>query len=187
MRPAVFDMDGTLIDSMPGLTVLAVDNIVKYFGLRRSLAEYEYQRTVGRPYLEQLQYLFPDAPETVKLAEYEYAKNKRQITLEAPVLPFVRGILREIVASECPVGIISSTDRALMIEVVEKHFPNMFDWLGGYEPGQRKPDQVQTFMQSFEIKRSDKAWYFGDSDEDLRIAGTFDMQFVKVQGCLTFR
>lgn len=187
MKAAIFDMDGTLIDSMPGLTDLAVKNMTRFFGVRDSIAREHYLKTVGIPYQEQLEKMFPNAPELVCLAASAYAKEKRQITLDAPVFPIMRAIVKGMQEMGAITGLVSSTDHELCGEVIRKHFSAMFQWAGGLGPHGRKPEQVLYFMQVHNLNRSDRIFYYGDSAEDHRIANTYDMEFVKVEGCLTFR
>lgn len=75
IKMIVFDLDGTLVDSMTGFADVAQEVIAKYFAVPVSKAREAYRRTSGLPFVHQLQGLFPGHPSlTVAVEEYEARK-----------------------------------------------------------------------------------------------------------------
>lgn len=183
MQVAIFDMDGTLIDSMPGLTNLAVEVIRQHFYLNAGLARHEYLKTVGRPFSEQLEVLFPgpEARPSRVVADSVYQKRKRDITLEAPVFPEVTNKLLWHHNQGHTNVLVSSTTSSLVREViVAKSISSFFDCVYGYTY-QDKEAQIYEFLAHNQPSdQSLTAVYYGDSDEDLRLAKIFGFDFVRV-------
>jgi phosphoglycolate phosphatase-like HAD superfamily hydrolase len=72
------DLDGTLIDSMPALADLATDVIEARYGTPRILARELYLATCGRPFIQQLEEIFPgDARNPDASADFEGRKPAR--------------------------------------------------------------------------------------------------------------
>lgn len=181
---AIFDMDGTLIDSMPGLTDLAVDVIYEQWGLNRGIARREYLHTVGMPFSEQLAYIFPGMRNFTSrmVAESVYIKRKRDITLEAPVLPQVMAILQKHARMHDFVVLVSSTHKSLVEEVVLKHFHGLFSHVYGWDGLAGKEAQINNFLapNGFDSRTVGFVDYYGDTDEDMRIASHIGCNFIRV-------
>jgi phosphoglycolate phosphatase-like HAD superfamily hydrolase len=58
-RVLLCDLDGTLIDSMPALTELAVEVMTERYGVPASLARELYLSTCGLPFVRQVELVFP--------------------------------------------------------------------------------------------------------------------------------
>lgn len=181
---AIFDMDGTLIDSMPGLTNLAVEVIRQYFHLNAGLARREYLRTVGVPFSEQLAAIFPgmEARPLRVVAESVYIKRKRDITLDACVIPSVLERLKHHHRVMDFTVLVSSTHKSLVEEVVLKQFNNLFSHVYGFDGTSTKEAQINQFLtiNGFDFHTLHGVDYYGDSDEDLRIARHIGCNFFRV-------
>src|SRR3990172_6908496 len=100
-------MDGTLIDSMPGLTDLAVKVICKYYSVSKKTALKDYLDTVGVPFIDQLHKIFGYDQYNYMAAD-EYYDLKTDITLEAPLIPSTKKLLSD--AKNLIIGLVSSSD-----------------------------------------------------------------------------
>lgn len=179
MDVAIFDMDGTLIDSMPGLTELAVEVMHRNFYLRKDLCRSEYLRTVGLPFSEQLAKIFPGSRPARVVATSVYERAKRDVTLAAPVFPEISKKLQWHRNKNHATVLVSSTTRSLVDEVlVAKSLMGYFTHVYGYV-GQDKESQVNEFM-AHNGEQVTTCVYYGDSDEDKRIAKIFGIDFVRV-------
>ena len=74
IRLVIFDLDGTLIESMEEYAELAADLIRQHYGWPAEKAKKEYLRTSGLPFRDQLEILFPGSPLNPKIAE-KFEKN----------------------------------------------------------------------------------------------------------------
>lgn len=181
MDVAIFDMDGTLIDSMPGLTDLAVDVIHRHFHLHPGIARHEYLRTAGRPFSEQLEAIFPghEARPSRVVAASVYEKEKREVTLAAPTFPAIVKELQRHRARNHATVLVSSTVRSLVDEVLSKRYiAGEFTHVYGYL-GQDKEAQIYEFLAHVSPTPITGV-YYGDTDEDFRISKIFGMDFMRV-------
>lgn len=74
-RVVMFDLDGTLVDSMGGFANIAAEVISREYKLTFDDARREYLRTSGIPFFQQLDLLFPGKESNSRLAE-EFENRK---------------------------------------------------------------------------------------------------------------
>lgn len=176
-------MDGTLIDSMPGLTDLAVEVIYEHFHLNKELARREYLRTAGLPFNEQLEKIFPGSRSSRVVAESVYLKRKREITLKAPSF---HEVMKKLIAHHQAgdiTALVSSTTHALVYETLVAHSVySFFTYVYGYAEGNPKEEQIQHLIDSEHWNEGPypDILYYGDTDEDLRIAKILNLKFYRV-------
>lgn len=77
IKALVFDLDGTLIDSMDSFSQNAQIVLNKYFGIDAPTAAEMYRRTSGFPFQYQLKTLFPGHP-SIEAAAAEFEQLKVQ-------------------------------------------------------------------------------------------------------------
>lgn len=171
-----FDLDGTLIDSIPSFVEAACDVITKYWPhISKEEARYMYTSTLGMPFKEQM-------------AQYSLSSNKafrewddvnRNISVNAPLFD---GVLQFMEAAEdkTHLAIISSNLTEVVNKVVNKHFPYLVDWASGCEYGS-KAQQIDRFCERYFITDL-SATYFGDTEHDRQIANDIGMRFVLIEG-----
>jgi beta-phosphoglucomutase-like phosphatase (HAD superfamily) len=91
----IFDMDGTVVDSMPALTNLAIDLMQQYLRMDRDVAEREYRRTTGLPFLAQLQDICPRAqPEALRNIAEIYTTRHYALAPSFPLAPQAERLFR---------------------------------------------------------------------------------------------
>ena len=73
----MFDLDGTLFDTMGAHADLAADVMAKHLGLSKKSARNKYLATAGVPFPKQLELIFPNAKSAQRNAcEQEYVERK---------------------------------------------------------------------------------------------------------------
>ena len=112
----VFALDGTLIDTLPAYGHMAVTLLVNFYGLEFEDAVDRYLSTVGRPFVEQLELMCPDAPNNLTaLSHFEMFK----VDYQESIVGFTDSLeaCKVLTKAEIPLGVVSSTSRAFCWQV----------------------------------------------------------------------
>lgn len=170
---AIFDFDGTLVDSAPGI-VNVMRQCVDEYKLPGTVLE-EWRVLIGVPLMRQMEIVFPESPEEYWL---EVATRYREIydakTIElCPLFPGLIKMLAALQKAEIKISIVTSKRRPL-VEVVLKHHDLMkyFDLLvGAQDVSNHKPhpESVHITLDRLNIASAD-AVVIGDSTYDLDMA-----------------
>jgi len=170
---AIFDFDGTLVDSAPGI-VDVMRQCVDEYTLPHTVLE-EWRVLIGVPLMRQMEIVFPDSPEEYWL---EVATRYREIydakTIElCPLFPGLTKMLDALQKAEIKISIATSKRRPL-VEVVLKHHDLMkyFDLLvGAQDVSNHKPhpESVHITLDRLNVAPDD-AVVIGDSTYDLDMA-----------------
>jgi phosphoserine phosphatase len=184
IRLVVFDMDGVLVDSMPALTILASLTIHRYFGIPITKARDYYLSTVGLPFCEQLDKIFPSHHPSLKsLVVKQYEESHAAVLPLLPLAPHAGRVIWECRARGIGTGLVSSTN-ASYIDQMDQISGLEFDFVRGYRPDIGKQLQIEDIIQEAHIKPSEVI-YFGDTTYDGQIAKTIGTNF-RLTECETF-
>ena len=118
---AIFDFDGTLVDSAPGIVDVMKDVVAEY-NLSQDLLS-QWSHLVGVPLLRQMEILFPDkSPEFHdELAErYRAIYDTKTIEI-CPLFPGLEDMLKTLKKNNILISIASSKRRHLVDYVLEHH------------------------------------------------------------------
>src|SRR5690349_24162511 len=88
-RAVLFDLDGTLIDTMQTFADVAAGVMVEHHGMDRATARAAYLTTSGIPFFKQLEVIAPgDARNAAAAAEFEREKviATAEVEADAPTL-----------------------------------------------------------------------------------------------------
>lgn len=133
----VFDLDGTLVDTMPLLADLATDVLAARYAMPRDGARAAYLATSGMPFHRQLAVIHPrDERNAGAAAEFEARKVAlvTQVRPDAPTLDALRG-LRD---AGLRLAVSSNTTQALVDRFVagcDVPFDVALGWRPGLEKG----------------------------------------------------
>lgn len=163
---ALFDADGTLLDTMASHRALAADCVVRHFrsdGLDQEAALGMYDRTTGKPFPQQLLELFPgDANyrHRVRCAEEYMARKGGEVYGQAPAFADARACVQELAGEKVPLRVSSSTEREHIARALEREglLPYL-DGIWGYEDG-RKSAHVPLARKRFQ---ADAVFFVDDS------------------------
>ena len=174
----VFDLDGTVADTMPFLTDLAVELLSRY-ELMPGDARSRYLGTVGIDFAGQLEELLPGHPLNGEVAA-EFERRKRAGLLRCRVFTDVTHTLALLRGAGVRRFLCSSTTRELVAAYLDEHgLGAAFDDYAGFEPGCSKDRQVELLAERHGLSR-DRVLFVGDSPRDAELLRRTGVHFVGV-------
>lgn len=180
MIPVIFDLDGTLIDSLPSLTK-AANALLERRGLPPLAAE-TVSGFIGRGervFLERL--IAATALEAGEFDELlaEYIPLYQIAALETLLMPGVLEALEVLKADGVPLGLVTNKPRAPLLPTLETvALTPYFDViLAGDDLERRKPDP-QPLHEAIRRLGAERCIYVGDSEVDAETAGRAGQTFV---------
>lgn len=180
----LFDLDGTLVDSMGSFSRIATRVIMKYFGWDERRSAEGYRRTSGLPFYYQLETLFPGHPAIAKAAlDYETLKLKGYA--ERPFYPDVAPALRELHRLGVTLCVSSNNQMENVAAKLLGALPDVFTEILGFRPGFLKgPDHFNHLMTRYRLA-PENLLFVGDSLHDARMAHSANIPFVARLGTFT--
>lgn len=182
-KAAVFDMDGTILDTLQDLADAMNYELKKNNMPERNIDE--IRRFVGNGIRKLVERACPDTTAQDKIdaifADFiEYYKTHCEINTK----PYagIQELLQKVRSAGVKIAVNSNkADSAVQI-LCGKYFPKMFDTAVGEREGfERKPapDSVNEILRRFGIKK-EEAVYIGDSDVDFETAKNAELDFIGV-------
>lgn len=164
----VFDLDGTLIDSMTAFRQLAGELMAAAYGIRPAEAEEQYRQTSGLPFVEQIQSLYPDHPaNAATVAAFEQRKLDYYAT--ARPFPDVLPVLQQLAERGDFLGISSNNGQALVEAMVER-WELPVHVVCGWHNGVGKGNAHFAAMRAASEAADDAMTFVGDSLHDAELA-----------------
>lgn len=170
---AIFDFDGTLVDSAPGIVDVMRECCVEYKFSSKTLELWSH--LIGVPLVRQVEILFPDHPHEFHeevAARYRVIYDTKAIEI-CPLFKGLEEMLRELKKAEILISIASSKRRHLIDLVVEYHsLAKYFSLIvGAEEVTKHKPDPESVFYTLEKLNtKVEEAVVIGDSSFDLDMA-----------------
>jgi CDP-L-myo-inositol myo-inositolphosphotransferase len=142
----VLDFDGTLADTMPFLTTLAVELLTDHYPIEAADARTRYLQTVGIDFASQLEELFPGHPNNDAVAAAFEAAKLAGI-FHCPVFPDVVELLEALDRRGVKRFVCSSTTREVVASYLHSRaLESWFDDCLGLAPGLGKREQVELIL-----------------------------------------
>ena len=183
-KAAIFDLDGTLLDTLDDLWD-AVNHTMDAYGFPRRTRE-EVRSFVGNGVERLIELSVPDGLNNPKFTEavasYRayYAANSEHKT--APYAG-VTGLIRKLIADGVAVSVVSNKPHGSTVTLCAKHFPDIAVVCGEREAeGIRRkpyPDTVFRVVEDLGLTVTDCV-YIGDSEVDIRTAANAGMDCISV-------
>lgn len=184
IRATIFDLDGTLVDSLPGIAA-ALNRVLAAHGLPVH-SEEVVQSFVGNGSLMLVKRGIGGEPEDELVEEVHreffpaYSETWRTGT---HLYDGIRPLLEDLRAQGMPLAVCSNKPHRFTVEIME----TMFDWipwvmvLGQQEKFPRKPDSTGALMiaEKFGLAPAEIA-FVGDSPVDFETGRAAEMQAVLV-------
>lgn len=166
----VFDLDGTLINSLPDISA-AANKMLSQFG-KAGHAVDEYKFFVGNGSKKLVERILPDFTKEQQAEALTIYKDLYQQDLVVNTAPYpgIRELLLSLKAEGIKIGVCTNKHYSAVNEILKKVFPETeFDAVAGESAGvPKKPDpaNVNNIIKELGIDKS-KTVYVGDSDVDM--------------------
>lgn len=168
----IFDLDGTLLDTLPDLTLLA-NRILRDVGYPER-TEKEILSFVGNGVRRLMYQALPsDAPEDViERAMCIWNDHFQEYFEHTFPYPGITDVLHELRMRGCRIGVVSNKLQAGVDQIVSVRLPGMVDDMLGESPAvPRKPDPTGINMMMAGLGSTpERTVYVGDSLGDMRAA-----------------
>ena len=173
---AIFDMDGTLINSLEDLAD-SVNEAMDHYGFAHHTLE-EYRYFVGNGARKLIKRSIPKdkAQDEDFVSEVLYYYNscyERHLTNKTKPYEGIIELLQKLQALKIPLGVCTNKQQFAADEIVSAMFPaKMFDAVIGDSKGlPRKPDPTKVLKIAAQFKvEPNQVAYFGDTSVDMETA-----------------
>jgi HAD superfamily hydrolase (TIGR01549 family) len=179
-RPSIqaicFDFDGTVADTMPFLTDLAVAILTDSYGMAAAEARTRYIATTGLPFKDQLEIIVPGDPRNNRAATIFEEKKALNYTELLPIahasetFHYLRDAGYRLIVS-------SSTTENLIDRFLAKHHITCDLALGDSDSRKKGKGHFNFISNLFTIDFSSLC-YIGDSLNDYKMATENDVRFI---------
>jgi phosphoglycolate phosphatase len=180
---AIFDFDGTLVDSVPGI-VQTMREVVEDMGLDLKVWE-EWSKLIGVPLIGQMQTLFPDRDAAFhEQMATNYRKRYDARLLDAcPPFPRLEEMLSLLAKNKVTLTIATSKRRHMVEHVLHHH--KLYDYfnliIGSQDVSHHKPHRESVDVTLASLKAQPKeVVVIGDSTYDLEMAANAGVDAIGV-------
>jgi phosphoglycolate phosphatase len=175
-RAVLFDLDGTLIDTMPAFADVAAAVMYRHHGIDPVLGRASYLTTSGIPFFKQLEVIVPgDARNAAAAAEFE----RRKVEATSEVVPSADTLAGLVALRQlgCRLAVCSNNFQD-QVDVFVTQCSVPLDLALGFGAGMAKGEpQFDRACQTFGVTRADLV-FVGDSLADATLALAAGVRFV---------
>lgn len=180
----IFDFDGTIADTMPFLTDLAIELIGKNYHIPEDEAKKRYLETTGIDFAGQLEIMFPGHPNNHDVAQ-EFESRKLENIFAHPIFPEVLPALNHLRKMHIKTFICSSTKQEIISQYSRlNEIDDLLDGLFGFQPDFRKSNQIDFVLNQYQFD-PDEVLFVGDSLRDADFATDKKIGFIGLSRIFT--
>jgi len=182
----IFDLDGTLIDTMGTYADIAARTMERHGGLPFSEGRRRYLETSGNPFFMQIREIFSDGQVDMEEMNNAFETEKaiyfsKKIESEDAISPDTLKALSQLRRKEVKLCISSNNYQALVDALVAKT-PNLFEDALGYREDFGKGEPHFDYLRTkYELGR-EHLCFVGDSLRDAQKAKAYGIQFIGISG-----
>ncbi len=186
-KGCLFDLDGTLVDSLMDLA-LSTNRVLKKHGLlEHDISKYNHyvgngvKKLMQRALGEEHQYLLDEC-----LNDFQMIYDEHCLDHTAPY-PRIREVIDELYHQGIKLAVVTNKPHHLAVKIVETLFPEHFTIVLGQQdiyPIKPAPDAVYMALMAMKLKKED-CIFIGDSDVDIDTGYYAQMDTIGV--CWGFR
>lgn len=183
MKAVIFDLDGTLLNTLTDLT-----NAVNFALSAHSLPE-RSEKQIAAATGDGVKFLVrrsvPEGtPDEIYQSCFLYFKERYNAHLNDNTAPYPGAVecIKKLRAEGLKIAVVSNKLHEAVLELCEIHFPGMVDFAAGIaNDSEKKPSPVNSLraLSSFGIEKAD-AIYVGDSEVDLQTAKNAGLNCISV-------
>lgn len=174
IKCCIFDLDGTLLDTVKALTY-TTNLVLEHFGYP-GVDEAHMMQFVGDGYQKQMERVLKYRGDEA-LVHYEEAQRvylelfAKHCLHEVKPYDGITELLEQLKAGDIKIAVLSNKPHERTVENIESIFgTGYFDYIAGEQPGiPRKPDPagVIRILDTFGVK-PEECLYFGDTNTDMK-------------------
>ena len=180
---AIFDMDGTILDTLEDLTDAVNHTLIICGYPTRSIDE--VRNFVGNGIAKLIERAVPDgcsASEIDKAYKLFLPFYQEHSSIKTKPYAGINALLHALKQAGCKTAVVSNKADPAVKVLAEQYFPGLFDIAVGEQKGIRRkpaPDEVDIVLDYLNINKKD-AVYIGDSDVDVATARASSLDLIAV-------
>jgi CDP-L-myo-inositol myo-inositolphosphotransferase len=179
IKAVIFDFDGTVANTMPFLTELAVKLLAENYNISKDVAQKRYLETTGLNFARQIELIFPSHPNNQEVVN-TFESMKRKGILAHPVFPEVISTFRYFDNKKIKTFICSSTSQELITSYTKLNkIDNLLEGSFGYKPGFGKGEQIDFVLQQYKL-HAEEVLFVGDSLRDFDFVKDKKIKFLGI-------
>ncbi|NIS61910.1 MAG: HAD hydrolase-like protein [Proteobacteria bacterium] len=161
----IFDFDGTVANTMPFLTDLAVSLMTEHHNISEDVARKRYLENIGMDFASQIELIFPNHPRNQEVVNAFESKKEKGI-LRHFVFPEVISTLRYFSNRKVKTFVCSSTRQEIITNYVKSNkIGDLLDSFFGYKVDFGKGEQIDFILEHYELS-PEEVLFVGDSLRD---------------------
>lgn len=179
-KAVIFDFDGTIVDTMPFLSDLAVGLLTKNYEISVSDARLRYLETTGMDFGSQLEQIFPEHPSNVTVAAAMESGKMGRI-FQHPLFDEVVPVLKFFEERGVKRFVCSSTKEAIVRRYTKNvGIDDLLDGCFGYRSGLAKGQQIEFILRQYGLA-PEEVIFVGDSLMDYEFVRDTGVRFIAIR------
>lgn len=177
IKVLIFDLDGTLVDTMEVYAEKAAELISFYHKIPFEEAKKNYLDTSGLPFCEQLEILFPDSPLNSKIVQ-EFETWKATILDRFKKLPEEKRKVLNNLRKKYKI-VVASNNLESYVKRLTSNWP--IDMALGFDGKNFKKGapQFEWIQKYYQVEKLEMV-FIGDSLKDAELAKTYGIPFIGI-------